>query len=74
MHAEALRDVLAQTLGIDDKAGLVPRVATQAARPALFFAATRWLLGASGPGFRFDNELAPHPVPTCSSSRSTRRP
>ncbi len=61
LHAEGFA-VLAQTLGIDDKAGLVPRLATQAARPALFFPATRWLLGASGPGFQFDNELAPHPV------------
>jgi len=40
----------------------VPRVATTAPRPALLFPATRWLLGASAPGFRFDNEREPHPV------------
>ena len=61
LHAEGFA-VLAQSLGIDDKVGLVPRLATQAARPALSFPATRWLLGASGPGFHFDNEFAPHPV------------
>jgi ergothioneine biosynthesis protein EgtB len=59
MHAEAFA-VLAQTLGIDS--GLVARVATGAPRPALFFPATRWLLGTSGTGFRFDNEAEPHPV------------
>jgi ergothioneine biosynthesis protein EgtB len=59
MHAEAFA-VLAQTLGIDT--GLVPRIATQAARPPLLFPATRWLLGSSGSGFRFDNEAEPHPV------------
>ncbi len=63
MHAEAFA-VLAQTLGID--AGLVARITTRPARPALFFPATRWLLGTSGGtsggGFRFDNEAEPHPV------------
>jgi gamma-glutamyl hercynylcysteine S-oxide synthase len=59
MHGEAFA-VLAQTLGIDT--GLVPRIASHAPRPALFFPATRWLLGASDPGFRFDNEAPPHPV------------
>jgi ergothioneine biosynthesis protein EgtB len=59
MHAEAFA-VLAQTLGVD--AGLVPRIATHASRPPLFFPATRWLLGASPPGFRFDDQREPHPV------------
>ncbi|MEO7114815.1 MAG: selenoneine synthase SenA [Caldimonas sp.] len=59
MHAEAFA-VLAQTLGIDT--GLVPRITTLAARPPLMFPATRWLLGSSGSGFRFDNEAEPHPV------------
>jgi len=61
MHVEAFA-VLAQTLGIAEVAASMPRVATHAARPALFFPATRWLLGASAPGFRFDNEVAAHPV------------
>ena len=38
------------------------RIETQAARPPLFFPATRWLLGSGAPGFRFDNEAEPHPV------------
>ena len=59
MHAEGFA-VLAQTLGFDS--GLVGRVATRAPRPPLFFPATRWLLGSSGAGFRFDNEAEPHPV------------
>jgi ergothioneine biosynthesis protein EgtB len=59
MHAEAFA-VLAQTLGIET--GLVPRLATQAARPPLMFPATRWLLGSGPSGFRFDNEAEPHPV------------
>jgi len=59
MHAEAFA-VLAQTLGLDF--GLVARAATRAAQPPLVFPATRWLLGASGDGFRFDNEREPHPV------------
>ncbi len=59
MHAEAFA-VLAQTLGIET--GLVARIATHAARPALTFPATRWLLGSSATGFRFDNEAEPHPV------------
>ena len=54
--------VLAQTLRIAPPIGLVPRIATQAPRPPLFFPATRWLLGASPPSFRFDNEREPHPV------------
>ena len=61
MHAEDFA-VLAQTLGIEEAAALLPRIATHAARPALLFPATRWLRGASAPGFRFDNEAAPHPV------------
>jgi len=61
MHGEAFA-VLAQTLGIEDKAGLVARVTTRPPRPPLFFPATRWLLGSSGAGFRFDNEAEPHPV------------
>jgi ergothioneine biosynthesis protein EgtB len=61
LHIEALA-VLAQTLGVAVPTGLVARIATQAPRPALLFPATRWLLGASGPGFRFDNEREPHPV------------
>jgi iron(II)-dependent oxidoreductase len=59
MHAEAFA-VLSQTLGID--CGPVARIATQVARPPLFFPATRWLLGTGAPGFRFDNEREPHPV------------
>ncbi|MDQ2926734.1 MAG: DinB family protein, partial [Pseudomonadota bacterium] len=54
--------VLAQTLGIALPAGFLPRIATQASRPALLFPATRWLLGTSAPGFRFDNEREPHLV------------
>ncbi len=54
--------VLAQTLGFEAPAGLVPRIATQAPRPPLFFPATRWLQGAGPPGFAFDNERQPHPV------------
>ena len=61
MHGEAFA-VLAQSLGIADQAGLVARVATRPPRPPLCFPATRWLLGASGAGFRFDNEAQPHPV------------
>ena len=61
VHGEAFA-VLAQTLGIDDKAGLVARITTRPSRPALYFPATRWLLGSSGAGFRFDNEAEPHPV------------
>lgn len=54
--------VLAQTLGIALPAGFLPRIATQASRPALLFPATRWLLGTSAPGFRFDNEREPYLV------------
>ena len=61
LHAEGWV-VLAQTLGIDPKRGLAPRILTQAARAPLLFPATRWLLGAGAPGFRFDNEREPHPV------------
>ena len=61
IHGEAFA-VLAQTLGIDDKAGLVARITTRPARPPLYLPATRWLLGSSGAGFRFDNEAEPHPV------------
>ena len=59
MHAEAFA-VFAQTLGID--VGLVGRLVIRAPRPPLLFPATRWLLGSSGAGFRFDNEREPHPV------------
>jgi ergothioneine biosynthesis protein EgtB len=59
MHAEALA-VLAQTLGIGTD--LVARVTTRPARPPLLFPASRWLLGTSANGFRFDNEAEPHPV------------
>jgi len=61
MHGEAFA-VLAQTLGIEDKAGLVARITTRPPRPPLYLPATRWLLGSSGAGFRFDNEAEPHPV------------
>jgi len=61
MHGEAFA-VLAQSLGIEDQAGLVPRITTRPPRPPLYFPATRWLLGSSGAGFRFDNEAEPHPV------------
>jgi iron(II)-dependent oxidoreductase len=61
MQLEAFA-VLAQTLGIAVPGGFVSRMATHASRPALLFSATRWLLGRSGPGFRFDNEREPHPV------------
>ena len=64
-HEEILLErlaVLAQTLGFAAPPGLVPRVATQAARPPLFFPATRWLRGVGAPGFAFDNEREPHPV------------
>ena len=55
--------VLAQTLGVAVGVGAqAARATTQAARPALLFPATRWLLGAGGPGFRFDNQRQPHPV------------
>jgi ergothioneine biosynthesis protein EgtB len=59
LHAEAFA-VLAQTLGLD--VGLVARVAARAPRPPLVLPATRWLLGAIGGGFRFDNEREPHAV------------
>jgi ergothioneine biosynthesis protein EgtB len=62
MHLEDLA-VLAQTLGFEPPAGTVPRLATHAPRPPLFFPATRWLQGAGAPGFVFDNEREPHPVP-----------
>jgi iron(II)-dependent oxidoreductase len=61
LHLEAFA-VLAQTLGIALPAHCVPRIATAAPRSALLFPATRWLLGSSAPGFRFDNEREPHPV------------
>jgi len=61
MHGEAFA-VLAQTLGIEERAGLVARITTRPPRPPLYFPATRWLLGSSGAGFRFDNEAEPHPV------------
>jgi hypothetical protein len=60
MHVETFA-VVAQTLGIAEVAASMPRIASHAARPALFFPATRWLLGASAPGFRFDNEVAGAP-------------
>lgn len=62
-HEEAYGEafaVLAQSLGVDS--GLVARAATRAARPPLSFPATRWLLGAGGPGFRFDEQREPHAV------------
>ena len=59
MQAEAFA-VLAQSLGLENT--LVPRATAHAARPALLFPATRWLLGAGGPGFAFDNQRPPHPV------------
>ncbi len=61
MHVEAFA-VLAQTLGFEVHGGLLPRIATQAPRPPLFFPATRWLQGTGRPGFRFDNEGEPHAV------------
>lgn len=61
MHLEGFA-VLAQTLGFEPPGGIVPRIATQAPRPPLFFPATRWLQGAGAPGFAFDNEREPHPV------------
>ena len=61
LHLEGFA-VLAQTLGFEPPPGLVPRLATQAPRPPLFFPATRWLQGAGAPGFVFDNEREPHPV------------
>ncbi len=51
---------LAQTLGL--ATALVPRADGRAPRAPLFFPATRWLLGAGGPGFRFDDQRQPHPV------------
>ena len=59
MHGEALA-MLAQTLGFD--AGLVPRLATLAAREPLLFPATRWRMGSGVHGFAFDNERAAHEV------------
>ena len=53
MHIEAIA-ILAQTLGFDS--GLLPRLASQGARPPLFFPATRWTLGREADGFVFDNE------------------
>ena len=61
MHVEGLA-VLAQTLGVAGPTGLLSRIATQAPQPPIPFPATRWLLGAGPPGFRFDNEREPHPV------------
>jgi ergothioneine biosynthesis protein EgtB len=59
MHGEAFA-VLAQTLGLG--IAIVPRVSVLAPRPPLLIPATRWLLGASGAGFAFDNERQAHPV------------
>jgi len=61
LHLEGFA-VLAQTLGFEPPGGVVPRIATHAPRPPLFFPATRWLQGAGPPGFAFDNEREPHPV------------
>lgn len=61
LHLEGFA-VLAQTLGFAAPDTIVPRIATHAPRPPLFFPATRWLQGAGAPGFVFDNEREPHPV------------
>ena len=52
--------VLAQTLGFD--AGVLPPLATTAARAPLLFPATRWRLGSEPGGFVFDNEKWAHDV------------
>jgi ergothioneine biosynthesis protein EgtB len=62
MHAEAAM-YMAQTLGFDPGVPL-PAPVRSANRPrALPVPATAWTLGRSAPGFAFDNELGPHPVP-----------
>ena len=52
--------VLAQEIGFET--GLVPRMPTAAPRPALLVPATRWLLGADGPGFTYADQRQPYPI------------
>jgi gamma-glutamyl hercynylcysteine S-oxide synthase len=61
MHIEAFAH-MSQTLGFD--AGLLPIIATLAAREPLLFPATRWMMGshAERGGFVFDNEKWAHEI------------
>lgn len=62
MHAEAAM-YMAQTLGIDPVVRLPLAGRGAHATRSLGIDATTWTLGRRGPGFAFDNELGPHPVP-----------
>lgn len=61
MHAEAAM-YMAQTLGFDPGAPLPAPVRGARGPRTLSVPATDWLVGRSGPGFAFDNELGTHPV------------
>ncbi len=63
MAAESFA-VLAQTIGVAPGPGPMPalREPPALAQAPLFFPATRWQLGFSGPGFAFDHERAAHQV------------
>lgn len=58
-HSEALA-TLAQEVGFDS--GLLSPLTALAARPPLYFPATRWQLGMPHGGFVFDNEKWAHEV------------
>lgn len=57
-HAEALVS-MAQVLGVSLA---LPMGALYSTRPAMLVPATRWMMGSSGRGFAFDNELPAHEV------------
>ncbi|MEY2953616.1 MAG: Iron(II)-dependent oxidoreductase EgtB [Pseudomonadota bacterium] len=62
MHNEA-SVYMAQALGVAMPDALAQRCSHSATPAAvLHVPAQTWLLGATGPGFAFDNELGPHPV------------
>lgn len=63
MHGEAFA-YMAQTLELEPAAlrGTLRAPAAHTARPALWFAPTRWTLGSADEGFTFDNERDAHEV------------
>ncbi len=63
MHGEAFA-YMAQTLELEPAAlrGTLRAPAAHVARPALWFAPTRWTLGSPDEGFTFDNERDAHEV------------